>query len=103
MAAKIKKGDQVVVLAGKDRGAEGEVVVGKLLESTDTNYGFNAQVGEYCDMVANGIIDPTKVVRSALVDASSVASLMTTTEAMVVELPKEEPPMPPGGAFPAHG
>ena len=66
-------------------GAEGAVVVGKLLESTDTNYGFDAQNGEYVDLVAKGIIDPTKVVRSALVDAASIASLMTTTEAMVVE------------------
>jgi len=79
-------------------GAEGAVVVGKLLESTDTNFGFDAQKGEYVDMVAKGIIDPTKVVRSALVDAASIASLMTTTEAMVVELPKkEDPPMPGGG------
>jgi len=78
-------------------GAEGAVVVGKLLESSDTNYGFDAQNGEYVDMVAKGIIDPTKVVRSALVDAASVASLMTTTEAMVVELPKKDDPPPGGG------
>merc|ERR1719392_22177 len=78
-------------------GVEGAVVVGKLLESSDTNFGYNAQTGEYCDMVAEGIIDPTKVVRSALVDAASVASLMTTTEAMVVDLPKKEEPAPPGG------
>merc|ERR1719364_244167 len=71
-------------------GEEGAVVVGKLLESSDTNFGFDAQNGEYVDMVAKGIIDPTKVVRSALVDAASIASLMTTTESMVVELPKKE-------------
>merc|ERR1719240_2235866 len=79
-------------------GAEGAVVVGKLLESDSTNFGFDAQNGEYVDLVAKGIIDPTKVVRSALVDAASIASLMTTTESMVVELPKkDEPPMPGGG------
>merc|ERR1719502_2209571 len=75
-------------------GAEGAVVVGKLLESTDTNFGYDAQTGEYLDLVAKGIIDPTKVVRSALVDAASIASLMTTTEAMVVELPKKDEPAP---------
>ena len=79
-------------------GVEGAVVVGKLLESSDSNWGFDAQKGEYCNLVQAGIIDPTKVVRSALVDAASVASLMTTTEAMVVELPKDkEAGAPPGG------
>merc|ERR550537_640520 len=73
-------------------GAEGAVVVGKLLESTDPNWGYDAQNGEYTDLVAKGIIDPTKVVRTALVDAASIASLMTTTEAMVVELPKKDEP-----------
>ncbi|KOO28701.1 hypothetical protein Ctob_002601 [Chrysochromulina tobinii] len=63
-------------------GHEGAVVVGKLLDS-DGNLGFDAQTGEYCDLVKKGIIDPTKVVRSALVDAASIASLMTTTECMV--------------------
>jgi len=66
-------------------GAEGAVVVGKLLESSDTTFGFDAQKGEYVDMIAKGIIDPTKVVRTALVDAASNASLMTTTEAMITE------------------
>merc|ERR1719231_1067362 len=78
-------------------GAEGAVIVGKLLESTDTNWGYNAQTGEYVDMVAQGIIDPTKVVRTALVDAASVASLMTTTEAMIVDLPKKDEPAGGGG------
>lgn len=64
-------------------GVEGAVVVGKLEESVDTNLGYNAQAGEYVDMIKAGIIDPTKVVRTALVDAAHVASLMTTTEAMV--------------------
>lgn len=77
-------------------GVEGAVVVGKLLESTDREYGYNAQTGNYENLVKAGIIDPTKVVRTALVDAASVASLMTTTEAMIVELPKEEPKVPVG-------
>jgi len=78
-------------------GVEGAVVVGRLLDSEDTNFGYDAQNDKYVDMVAAGIIDPTKVVRSALVDAASVASLMTTTEAMVVDLPKKDEPPPPGG------
>merc|ERR1719197_1682536 len=85
-------------------GAEGAVVVGKLLESSDPNYGYDAQNGQYVDLVAKGIIDPTKVVRTALVDAASIASLMTTTEAMVVELPKkDDPPMPGGGGMSGMG
>ena len=72
-------------------GCEGAVVVGKLMDS-DGNLGFDAQTGEYCDLIAKGIIDPTKVVRTALVDAASIASLMTTTECMVVELPKKDEP-----------
>jgi len=71
-------------------GVEGAVIVGKLMESTDTDWGYNAQDGEFCNMVHHGIIDPTKVCRTALIDAASVASLMTTTEAMVVEMPKKE-------------
>jgi chaperonin GroEL len=86
-------------------GVEGAVVVGKLLEGSDVEYGYNAQTGVYENMVKAGIIDPTKVVRTALVDAASVASLMTTTEAMIVELPKEEPkvPMAPGGGMGGMG
>ena len=60
-------------------------------------YGFNAATEEYTDLVKAGVIDPTKVVRSALQNAGSVAGLMLTTEALVAELPKEEPPMPGGG------
>ena len=82
-------------------GVEGSIVVGKVLEKTG-NFGFNAQTEEYCDMVAEGIIDPTKVVRIALQDAASVAALLITTEAMVAEAPKKDaggamPPMPGGG------
>lgn len=79
-------------------GAEGQVVVGKLLESSDVKLGFNAAIGEFTNMIDAGIIDPTKVVRSALVDAAGVASLMTTTEVCIADLPKEDSPSPaPGG------
>src|ERR1700693_5418609 len=81
----------------ENAGADGSVVVGKILESTDANYGFDAQTSEYVNMVKAGIIDPTKVVRIALQDAASVAGLLITTEAMVAELPKKQPPAPPGG------
>merc|ERR1719482_82829 len=84
-------------------GAEGAVVVGKLLESTDTTFGFDAQQGEYVDMIAKGIIDPTKVVRTALVDAASNASLMTTTEAMISDLPEDKAASPPGGGMGGMG
>lgn len=78
-------------------GVDGSIVIGKLLESKDTNYGFNAQAGEYCDMVKSGIIDPTKVVRTAIQDAASVAGLLITTEAMVAEKPEKNAPAMPGG------
>jgi len=76
-------------------GAEGAVVVGKLLES-DGTLGYDASRGEYCDLVKAGIIDPMKVVRTALVDAASVASLMTTTECIIVEAPEDKPAGGPG-------
>ena len=77
-------------------GEDGAWIVGKLLESDDYNWGFNAATGEYEDLVKAGVIDPAKVVRTALQDAASVASLLITTEALVAELPKEEKaaPMP---------
>ncbi|MBL8675656.1 MAG: chaperonin GroEL [Rhodospirillales bacterium] len=85
---------QIVDNAGHD----GSVVVGKLLESKDTNFGFDAQKGEYVNMIKAGIIDPTKVVRTALQDAASVAGLLITTEAMIADRPeKKAPPMPGGG------
>lgn len=74
----------------ENAGVDGAVVVGKLLESKDVNYGYNAQTGEYTDMIRAGIVDPTKVVRTALQDAASVASLLITTEAMVTEAPQKE-------------
>ena len=70
-------------------GVDGAVVVGKLLESKDSNYGYNAQEGVYTDMIKSGIVDPTKVVRTALQDAASVAALVITTEAMVTEAPQK--------------
>jgi chaperonin GroEL len=82
----------------ENAGVEGSIVVGKILENKTETFGFDAQTEEYVDMVAKGIIDPAKVVRTALQDAASVAALLVTTEAMVAELPKEPaPPMPGGG------
>jgi chaperonin GroEL len=82
----------------ENSGVEGSIVVGKVLESKDAEYGFDAQNETYVDMFKAGIIDPAKVVRTALQDAASVAGLLITTEAMVAELPKPEtPPMPGGG------
>jgi len=77
-------------------GEEGSVVLNKVRDGKG-NYGYNAQTGEYTDMIKAGILDPTKVVRTALQNAASIAGLMITTEAMVAELPKDEPAMPGGG------
>jgi chaperonin GroEL len=85
---------QIAINAGED----GSVVVGKILEKDTYAYGFDAQSGEYVNMVSKGIIDPTKVVRAALQGAASIAGLLITTEAMVAELPKKQAPaMPAGG------
>jgi chaperonin GroEL len=84
----------------ENSGVEGSVVVGKILENKSETFGFDAQTEQYVDLVDAGIIDPAKVVRTALQDAASVAGLLITTEAMVAELPKERPatpPMPGGG------
>ena len=81
----------------QNAGDEGSVVVGKILENKSANFGYNAQTGEYGDMINMGIVDPVKVVRTALEDAASVASLLITTEAMIAELPKEPAPAMPGG------
>jgi chaperonin GroEL len=81
----------------ENAGVEGSIVVGKILDNKDETYGFDAQNEEYVDMVAKGIIDPTKVVRTALQDAASVAGLLVTTEAMVAELPRDPAPAMPGG------
>jgi chaperonin GroEL len=88
----------------ENSGTDGSVVVGKLLEQGDVNFGFDAQTGQYVQMVKTGIIDPTKVVRLALQDASSVAGLLITTEAMVAEKPeKKAPPAMPGGGMGSMG
>ena len=80
-------------------GADGAVVVGKLLEANEYNFGYDAQTGEYGDLVKLGIIDPTKVVRTALQDAASIAGLIVTTEATITEHPKTEAPAMPGGGM----
>jgi chaperonin GroEL len=83
----------------ENAGVEGSIVVGKIMENKSETFGFDAQKEDYVDMVEKGIIDPAKVVRTALQDAASVAGLLVTTEAMVAELPKDKPAMPamPGG------
>src|SRR5579862_4978373 len=89
-------------LIAENSGTDGSIIVGKLLESKDANYGYDAQKGEFTDMIQAGIIDPTKVVRHALQDAASVAGLLVTTEAMVAEKPEPKsamPAMPPGGGM----
>uniref|UniRef100_A0A0E0CV41 Uncharacterized protein n=1 Tax=Oryza meridionalis TaxID=40149 RepID=A0A0E0CV41_9ORYZ len=80
-------------------GVEGSVIIGKLLEQDNTDLGYDAAKGEYVDMVKSGIIDPLKVIRTALVDAASVSSLMTTTESIIVEIPKEEEAAPAMGGM----
>ena len=88
----------------ENSGEDGAVVSGKILDSKDYAFGYNAQTGEYGDLVKQGVIDPAKVVRTALQDASSVAGLLITTEAMVAEKPKPKAPaMPPGGGMGGMG
>ncbi len=105
--ADVQAGINIVVKAleapirqiAENAGVEGSIVVGKLLESTSDDQGFDAQTEQFVDMVAAGIIDPTKVVRTALQDAASVAALLITTEAMIAEKPRKDaaPAMPGGG------
>ncbi|HWY85622.1 MAG TPA: TCP-1/cpn60 chaperonin family protein, partial [Gemmataceae bacterium] len=78
-------------------GENGEVVANKVMENDNQNYGYDARGDRYCDMVKEGIIDPTKVVRSALENASSVATLLLTSDALVAELPKDEKKKGSGG------
>ena len=82
----------------ENAGDEASIVVGKILDKNEDNYGYNAQTGEYGDLISLGIVDPVKVVRTALQNAASVASLLITTEAMIAELPKKDAPggMPGG-------
>ena len=84
---------QIAINAGED----GSIVVGKILEKDTYAFGYDAQTGEYGNLVSKGIIDPTKVVRTALQDAASIAGLLITTEAMVAELPKKQSAAMPGG------
>jgi chaperonin GroEL len=89
---------QIAINAGED----GSVVVGKIQDNDTYAFGFDAQTGKFENLVSHGIIDPTKVVRTALQDAASIAGLLITTEAMVAEKPKKETPMPampPGGGM----
>src|SRR5213080_3851446 len=89
---------QIAINAGED----GSIIVGKILEKDTYAYGYDAQAGEYVNLVTKGIIDPTKVVRAALQNAASVAALLITTEAMIAELPKKNAPaggMPPGSGM----
>jgi chaperonin GroEL len=84
---------QIAINAGDD----GAIVVGKILEKDTYAFGYDAQSGEYGNLISKGIIDPTKVVRAALQGAASVAGLLITTEAMVAEAPKTHTPAMPGG------
>jgi len=74
----------------ENAGDEGSIVVGRILESNTDNFGYNAQTSEYGDMIAMGIVDPVKVVRTALQNAASVAGLLVTTEAMIADLPRKD-------------
>jgi chaperonin GroEL len=89
----------------ENAGVEGSIVVGKVLESTSASFGFNAQTEQYVDLIADGVIDPAKVVRTALQDAASVAGLLITTEAAIVEAPKKGAGAggPPGGGMGGMG
>jgi len=87
----------------ENAGVEGSIVVGKVLENASATFGFNAQTEEYVDLVQAGVIDPAKVVRTALQDAASVAGLLITTEAAIVEAPKKSAPAMPGGGMPDMG
>ncbi|HEX2653406.1 MAG TPA: chaperonin GroEL [Xanthobacteraceae bacterium] len=89
---------QIAINAGDD----GSIIIGKILEGSGYGFGYDAQTGEFGNLIQKGIIDPTKVVRTALQDAASIAGLLVTTEAMVAEIPKKQPPMPampPGGGM----
>ncbi|MBS0490121.1 MAG: chaperonin GroEL, partial [Proteobacteria bacterium] len=84
----------------ENAGVEGSIVVGKILENNSPTFGFNAQTEQYVDLVADGVIDPAKVVRTALQDAASVSGLLITTEAAIVEAPKKNAP---AGGMPDMG
>jgi chaperonin GroEL len=88
-------------MISQNAGAEGSIVVEKVREAAQVNFGYNAQSGEYEDLVAAGVIDPTKVTRTALQNAASIAGLLLTTECVVVEKREKDktPPMPGGGGM----
>ena len=86
-----------VVAEVENAGVEGSIVVNRITENKSQTFGFNAQTEQYVDMIEAGIVDPAKVVRTALQDAASVAGLLITTEAMIAEAPKDKPAMPMGG------
>jgi chaperonin GroEL len=91
--------EEPIRMIAQNAGAEGSIIVGKVRESAKLNYGYNAQTDEYEDLVLAGVIDPTKVTRTALQNAASIAGLLLTTECVVVEKKEKEktPPMPGGG------
>lgn len=100
----VKKAIQIPCKAiAENAGHEGAIVVGKLMDLNNEDMGFDAQNGSYVNMLEAGIIDPTKVVRTALLDAASVASLMTTTECMIVEVKEEDKKGPPMGGMGGMG
>ena len=85
----------------ENAGVSGEIVVGKVMDASDYNFGYNAQTGEYVDMMQAGIIDPAKVVKTAIQAAASTAGVMLTTGAVMTEIPEEKPVAPQmGGAMP---
>ena len=94
-----KVAEEPIRWIAQNAGMEGAIVAAKVKESSDRDYGFNAQTDRYENLVTAGVIDPTKVVRSALQNASSIASLLLTTEALVAEIPEKEKaaPMPSPG------
>jgi chaperonin GroEL len=93
--------EEPIRIIAQNAGAEGAIVVGKVKESKDKNFGYNAQTDKFEDLVASGVIDPTKVTRTALQNAASIASLLLTTECVVVEKKEKDkaPPMPGGGGM----
>jgi chaperonin GroEL len=93
--------EEPIRIIAQNAGAEGAIVVGKVKESKDRNFGYNAQTDKFEDLVASGVIDPTKVTRTALQNAASIASLLLTTECVVVEKKEKDkaPPMPGGGGM----
>ena len=95
----VKNGGNLITKIAANAGLEGSIIVDKIRRSRKVGYGFDAYNETYCDMMANGIVDPTKVTRSALQNAASIASMVLTTESAVANIPKDEP----AAAAPAAG